>query len=158
MLLGVDGPPLIALSQHLFDGFLGTLQGMVLAPATLLLIGSGNLGGVEDVAEGLLEDVHEVLSGNIEGDGVEAGLAPHRGEVDEAVGVVAHVLGRHVFNGMHRGHLQVLLIGLAEPYIELPENVSTRKRLFVGNADEGGANKRVIEVERLYIHAFFHGP
>ena len=158
MLLGVDGPPLIALSQHLFDGFLGTLQGMVLAPATLFLIGSGNLGGVEDVAEGLLEDVHEVLSGNIEGDGVEAGLAPHRGEVDEAVGVVAHVLGGHVLDGVDGGHLQMLLVGLAEPYVKLPENVSAGERLLVRNADERSVDKRVIEVERLYIHAFFHGP
>ena len=66
------------------------------------------------------------------------------------------VLGRHVLDGMHRGHLQVLLVGLAEADVELAQDIAAGERLFVGNANKGGGDLRVVEVEGLYIHAFFH--
>lgn len=154
--LRVDGRPLVALIQHLSHGLLGALEGVVRAPAALLLIGGGNFGGSEDVLEGDLENVHELLGAEIQGDGVEAGLTAHGREINEAVGVVAHVLGRHVLNGMHRGHLQVLLVGLAEADVELAQDIAAGERLFVGNANKGGGDLRVVEVEGLYIHAFFH--
>lgn len=151
-----NNQPLVAVREEFTDGFLRGGQGVVRTPAALDLVRSGNFGCVEDVFEGCLQDRKEFFGFHSQEQRVEAGLAAHGAEVDELGGVVTHELCAQVFDGVNGRHLQVCLIRLREADIVLDEDVATRESLAVSDADVGGKDSAVVEIEGFDIHAFSH--
>ena len=90
-----------------------------------------------------------------QGQRVETGLAAHRGEVNQTVGVVAHVLGAQVLDGVHGRHFQVRGVRLGEADIVLDEGVATGQDLAVCDTHVGCCYGAVVEVEGFDVH-FFH--
>ena len=91
-------------------------------------------------------------------DQVEAGLAAHRGEVDDAVGVVAGVLREQVLERVHGRHLEVRDVRLREADVVLAQLVAGGQALGVGEPDVRRDDGAVVEVERLDVHAgLVHG-
>ena len=155
--VGDDDLPLVARRQEIAHRRLRRLQGVVGAPAALHLIGGGHLVGAQDVVEGRLQQRQELGRLQPQGQGVEAGLAAHGPEVDEPVGAVAHELGGQVLDGVHRPHIQVLAVGLAEAHVVLDQLVAARQALAVGDPHEGRGHPRVVEVEGLDVHTRSRG-
>ena len=128
---------------------------MVGAPTALHLVRCRNLGRVEDIVEGCFQDGEELLGLQAQGQRVETGLAAHRGEVNQTVGVVAHVLGAQVLDGVHGRHFQVRGVRLGEADIVLDEGVATGQDLAVCDTHVGCCYGAVVEVEGFDVH-FFH--
>ena len=126
------------------------------APAALALVGGGNLGGVEDILEAVLECVEQLLLLHAVGDGIKAGLAAHRRKTDEFIGVIAHEVGHHVLDGVHSGHFEVSLIGLAEAQVVLDDLGAASQRGTAGHADIRGLDVAVVQLEGFNIAAFSH--
>lgn len=81
-------------------------------------------------------------------------MAPHWGKVYDDVAVITRILGERVLNGVHRGHVQMLDIGLAKAHVVFGEHVAVREPFDIGNPDERGANRAVVEVEGFYVHSY----
>ena len=118
--------PFVAVVQHCVGGFLGGLEGMVGSPPALYFVSGGGGVELEDVAQGGLDKFACAWDIRFsDHDEVEPGLASHRPEVDDGVGMVSHALGEGVLQGVHRRHVQMFLVGLAEPHVVLGEGVAS---------------------------------
>ena len=67
--------------------------------------------------------------------------------------MVAHVLGHHVLEGVDGLGVEVGDVGLGEAHVELGEHVSPCELLAVRDAEIGGGDGAVVEVEALDVHA-----
>ena len=118
------------------------------APSALDDVGGGNLGGCENVREGGGDKFGDGVDIGFRGeDKIEACLAAEGGEVDDVVRMVARVFGKAVLDGVNRVHFEMLGVGLAESHVVLGEDVAVRQALDGGDAEVGGANLRVVQVE-----------
>ena len=99
---------------------------MVGSPPALYFVSGGGGVELEDVAQGGLDEFACAWDIRFsDHDEVEPGLASHRPEVDDGVGMVSHALGEGVLQGVHRRHVQMFLVGLAEPHVVLGEGVAS---------------------------------
>ena len=78
-------------------------------------------------------------------------MAAHRGEVDQGISVVAHVVSSHVLNGVHRIHLKVVDIRLGEAHVVFDQDITTGKHLAIRHPHVGRDNGAVVQVEGFNV-------
>ncbi len=149
-----DDVPVGASVKELSYFLLGALQGVVGAPPALNLIRCGNRICLKEVLEGALKDVCKFHILQAQGERIEARLAPHGREVDQRVGVVAHVVGGHVLNGVHGVHREVFNVRLAEAHVVLDQRVTARQNLAVCNPHVGRLDEAVVKIEGFNVEIF----
>ncbi len=130
------------------------------APTALHLVCRRHLASLDEVAQSRLESGQEAIEATSlvlrEDSDVETGLAPHRADIDDVVGVITHLLGHGVFQGVHDRHVQMVMIGLAEAHVVLGDHVTLGQSLDIGNAHERRGHVTVVEVEALDVHPGSH--
>jgi hypothetical protein len=68
------------------------------------------------------------------------------------VGVVAHVLGHEVLEGVDHRHLEVTGVRLSEPHVVLGEHVAAGQPLGVCDAHVRRHHGAVVQVEGFDVH------
>ena len=70
--------------------------------------------------------------------------------------MVTHALGEGVLDRVDRRHLQMILVGLAEPHVVLGEGVAGGQVFDVRHADKRCRYLGVVQVETFDVHLVCH--